>query len=143
MREAFALHDRKAAKTIPTSELGNALRSVGKRLTAEHVKTLSERADRELAGKLTYDDFVRFVELASAMEKRDRDVENAFKVLSEGHNGGAVTVATLRHALTSLGDKLTHKQVDAFLAEAGVAPNSNALVDLEKFMKVINATGLH
>ncbi len=67
-----------------------------------------------MAGKIAFDDFVRYVELASDMEKGDRDVANAFKVFGESgsrHSSTAIDLSTLRQALTTMGDKLTAQQV--------------------------------
>jgi len=144
MKEAFDLHDKKGAKSIPTSELGSALRSVGKRLTNDHITQLSKKADTECGGKITFEDFKKFVETASDMEKTDRDVAGAFKIFSEGqHGGNGVDLATLRHALSTMGDKLTAKQIDAFLVECGFRQGeTHGWLDLEKFMKVIHSTDL-
>lgn len=56
-------------KKIDSSKLGEALRSVGKKLTNENVETLKKKADDECNGGLTFDDFKRFVEEASKIEK--------------------------------------------------------------------------
>ena len=56
-------------KKIDSSKLGEALRSVGKRLTNENIETLKKKADDECNGGITFDDFKRFVGEASKIEK--------------------------------------------------------------------------
>jgi len=138
LREAFDLHDRKGNNYLPSSELGNALRCVGKRLTQDNVKTLVKKADSDCDGKISFDDFKRYVDQASDMEKKDKDIEYAFQVFSRNSDQkGAVELKEFKHALMTLGDKLTKKQVDAFLADAGFGEKSGGTISLDQFMKVI------
>ena len=66
--EAFNLQMPKDKK-IDSSKLGEALRSVGKRLTNENIETLRKQADAECNGGLTFDDFKKYVGEASKIEK--------------------------------------------------------------------------
>jgi len=111
-----------ARAALTTAELGNALRAVGKRLTQAHITELNQKADKESAGKVNFEEFKKYVELASEVEKKDRDVEQAFKIFAQADGvahahvnpraPGAPTVVdvqALRQALTTLGDKLSAK----------------------------------
>lgn len=53
-------------------------------------------------------------QLAGEIEKRDEDLRQAFLVFDNGSGKGVVDVKTLKHALTTLGDKLTNDEVQAF-----------------------------
>ncbi len=45
------------------------------------------------------------------MEKREADLKKAFSVFEDSPGSGRVSVADLKRALTSLGDKLTIDEV--------------------------------
>jgi len=139
LKECFDLHDRKGNKWLPSAELGNALRAVGKKLTQDQIKQLATKADKELGGQIGFDAFKSFVGLATEVEKNEKDIEYAFNIFSRGDPRGVVEMDTFKHFLTTLGDKLTKKQVDAFLADAGI---KGGTIDLETFMKAINANTL-
>jgi len=139
LREAFDLHDHQGKNRIASAELGNALRSVGKRLTNEHVKRLVKKCDDEFQGSLSFDDFKTFFKLASEMEKRDEDLRQAFLVFDNGSGKGIVDVKTLKHALTTLGDKLTADEVHTLLTDAGFDEKREETIDYDKFMKLIQA----
>eukprot|EP00998_Keelungia_sp_KM082_P009310 NODE_5482_length_696_cov_32.574692_g5459_i0.p1 GENE.NODE_5482_length_696_cov_32.574692_g5459_i0~~NODE_5482_length_696_cov_32.574692_g5459_i0.p1 ORF type:complete len:169 (-),score=74.94 NODE_5482_length_696_cov_32.574692_g5459_i0:188-628(-) len=138
LREAFDLHDHQGAKKISADELGGALRAVGKRLTNANVQRLTEEAQADLGGSLTFAEFTEFVKKASEIEKRDEDIKQAFQVFDSGDEKGQVDVKELKHALTTLGDKLTLEQVDTFLADAGFDP-SQKTVHFDKFMALLQA----
>ncbi len=88
---------------------------MGKRLTNENVKRLVKKADDELQGQLSFDDFKNFYKFAGEIEKRDEDIKQAFVVFDNGSGKGLVDVKTLRHALTQLGDKMTEQEVSVIL----------------------------
>ena len=135
LREAFDLHDHNGNQSITSQELGNALRSVGKRLTEENVASLVRRADADHGGSLSFDDFKNFVGYAAEIEKRDDDIKQAFKVFDK-NGDGTVDLRTFRHALTTLGDKLSAEQVDTLLSDARVDESSDS-IDYDKFMQLI------
>ncbi len=66
--EAFNLQMPKNKK-MDIANLGDALRSVGKRLTNENVETLTKKAESEFSQGMTFDDFKKYVAEASKIEK--------------------------------------------------------------------------
>ncbi len=61
LKEAFDLHDHEGKGEILAAELGSALRSVGKRLTEEHVAKFTKEAN-DKGGKVKFDAFLAFVQ---------------------------------------------------------------------------------
>lgn len=61
LRQAFDFCDHKGEGKIPSSELGNALRSAGKRLTNENVERFKKDADTA-GGSVDFDQFQAFYE---------------------------------------------------------------------------------
>jgi len=147
LREAFDMTDIEGKKWIPPAKIGSALRSVGKRLTDEQVEKFKKQAEEKNEGKVDFDAFKLLVEEASKIEKTENDIEYAFKVFSkdskDGKESPAIPVATLKQYLTTLGDKLTERQVNEFLAQADVTgPGFQQTITLAAFMKVIQSSTL-
>ncbi|GAB5364296.1 hypothetical protein AAMO2058_000957400 [Amorphochlora amoebiformis] len=135
--EAFNLAMPKDKK-IDTSKLGEALRSVGKRLTNENIEALKKQADSECNGGVTFDQFKKYVDEASKIEKTDDEIEKAFKVFDNGEKKGLINLATFKHSIMTLGDKLLPEQVEALFKAAGVDESKEA-VDYKVFMKLLQA----
>jgi len=68
MLEAFNMQNPVNRK-LEVSNLENALRSIGKRLTNDNIEELTKQANKEFSGWLTFDDFKKYVEKASKIEK--------------------------------------------------------------------------
>jgi len=108
--EAFNLQMPQNTK-IDSSKLGEALRSIGKRLTNENIEMLKKRADEECNGGLTFEDFKKYAAEASKIEKTDEEIEKAFKVFDNGEKKGLINLTTFKHSITTLGDKILPEQV--------------------------------
>ncbi|KAE8717226.1 putative calcium-binding protein CML7 [Hibiscus syriacus] len=103
MKEAFTLFDTDGDGKIAPSELGMLIRSLGGNPTQSQPKAIVSQ--EELT---TPFDFPRFLELMGKHVKAepfDRQLRDAFKVLDKVSKG-FVSVADLRHILTSIGEKL-------------------------------------
>eukprot|EP00823_Brevimastigomonas_motovehiculus_P008926 TRINITY_DN8446_c0_g1_i1.p1 TRINITY_DN8446_c0_g1~~TRINITY_DN8446_c0_g1_i1.p1 ORF type:complete len:187 (+),score=69.33 TRINITY_DN8446_c0_g1_i1:48-608(+) len=135
LKEIFDLHDTKGKLYLEQKDLPAALREAGKRLTQENITALVKEADTEVS----FEGFKMLVEKAGKIEKTDKDIETAFKVFIRGEDSNMVDVDALKQALTTLGDKLPRKQVDAFLVEASCGDRKGASISLEQFMKVIRS----
>eukprot|EP00466_Bigelowiella_natans_P004918 jgi/Bigna1/81103/fgenesh1_pg.77_\ len=135
MLEAFNMQNPVNRK-LEVSNLGNALRSIGKRLTNDNIEELTKQANKEFSGGLTFDDFKKYIEKASKIEKTVKDIEKGFEVFANRENG-KIEVSKLKHALTNLGDKLEEKQVEAFFKAAGIDESKEKYVDYQKFMSTL------
>jgi Ca2+-binding EF-hand superfamily protein len=118
IEEAFALTDAKGTGYIGAASLGQALRSMGKRLTEADLQHLSDKVTSDFGGQISVEDFKFIVEDCNELEKMDDDVESAFGVFAK--TGDTVDLTTLRSALTQFGDKLTPQEVDQFLRGTGL-----------------------
>jgi Ca2+-binding EF-hand superfamily protein len=138
MKEAFNLADHKGSGYITADELPNALRSVGKRLTEASATRLKSQAEAELQGKISFEDFLVFVERAGKVEKRDDDIKKAFEVFDNGQGRGLVNIQALKHALMTIGDKLSKDEVEVLLSDVGLTDDAD-VIDYEKFLKLIQS----
>mmetsp|Transcript_15112 Transcript_15112/g.18125 ORF Transcript_15112/g.18125 Transcript_15112/m.18125 type:complete len:147 (+) Transcript_15112:91-531(+) len=135
--EAFNLQMPQNTK-IDSSKLGEALRSIGKRLTNENIEMLKKRADEECNGGLTFEDFKKYAAEASKIEKTDEEIEKAFKVFDNGEKKGLINLTTFKHSITTLGDKILPEQVEALFKSAGV-DGTKEFVDYKVFMNLLKA----
>ncbi|RLN03976.1 putative calcium-binding protein CML7 [Panicum miliaceum] len=118
MREAFSLFDTDGDGRIAPSELGVLMRSLGGNPTQAQLRDIA--AQEKLTAPF---DFPRFLDLMRAHlrpEPFDRPLRDAFRVLDKDASG-TVSVADLRHVLTSIGEKLEPHEFDEWIREVDVA----------------------
>lgn len=129
MKEAFTLFDTDGDGRIAPSELGILMRSLGGNPTQAKLKEIV--AQENLT---TPFDFPRFLDLMSKHMKPepfDRQLRDAFKVLDK-ESTGFVSVADLRHILTSIGEKLEPAEFDEWIREVDVG--SDGKIRYEDFI---------
>ncbi|KAI3410221.1 uncharacterized protein J3R85_018913 [Psidium guajava] len=129
MKEAFTLFDTDGDGRIAPSELGILMRSLGGNPTQAQLKSII--ADESLTSPF---DFPRFLDLMSKhlkAEPFDRQLRDAFKVLDK-ESTGYVSVADLRHILTSIGEKLEPSEFDEWIREVEVG--SDGRIRYEDFI---------
>ncbi|XP_051200736.1 uncharacterized protein [Lolium perenne] len=126
MREAFSLFDTDGDGRIAPSELGVLMRSLGGNPTQAQLRDIA--AQEKLTAPF---DFPRFLELMRAHlrpEPFDRPLRDAFRVLDKDASG-TVSVADLRHVLTSIGEKLEPHEFDEWIREVEVAADGTIRYD--------------
>lgn len=145
IEEAFRMFDLDYSQRIPSSSLGTALRSLGKRLTEEQIAKMKATAD-EAGGFVSLDQFRSFVSTATDTQKTEIEVELAFRIFekdSEMKNHGQPGTAdkrSLRHAICSLGDKLSKEEAEQFLEYC--APGQQS-ISLESLIKAVQTAECH
>ncbi|KAJ6308262.1 hypothetical protein OIU76_017942 [Salix suchowensis] len=129
MKEAFTLFDTDGDGKIAPSELGILMRSLGGNPTQAQLKSIISQ--ESLTAPF---DFPRFLDLMAKHMKAepfDRQLRDAFKVLDKD-NTGFVSVADLRHILTSIGEKLELAEFDEWIREVDVG--SDGRIRYEDFI---------
>ncbi|XP_022747947.1 probable calcium-binding protein CML13 [Durio zibethinus] len=129
MKEAFTLFDTDGDGKIDPSELGILMRSFGGNPTQAQLKAIV--AEEKLTSPF---DFLRFLDLMAKHMKPepfDRQLRDAFKVLDKDSTG-FVSVANLRHILTSIREKLEPSEFGEWIREVDVG--SDGKIRYEEFI---------
>merc|ERR1719327_1902117 len=62
MREAFLVFDRDRSGSVTASELKHVMNNLGEQVTDEEVEEMSQEADADGDGELSFDDFLQFIQ---------------------------------------------------------------------------------
>ncbi|KAH9369721.1 hypothetical protein HPB48_007688 [Haemaphysalis longicornis] len=133
-REAFTLYDKEGSGSIRASDLGTVMRSLGYNPTEAQVK--------EIVGSESRDniDFPEFLTLMAKEEFRlgdvDEQIRDAFKVFDR-NGDGYVSCAELRHVMTTMGEKLTHEEVDEMIREAD--KDGDGRINYDEFVAMVTS----
>jgi len=115
-REAFSLFDKDHDNIIAPQELGIILRSCGLSPSENDLQKLQQQIGKKI-------DFDTFVRVAKNFKENNRETENdireAFRVFDKDGTG-YVSVAELKHAMISLGERLSEEEVDQLIREADI-----------------------
>lgn len=117
-KEVFDLLDRRSEGVLKTEQLGTALRSVGVRVTDKQITELKEKADKEFGGTLDFEAFKDYICEGKKIQKTDAELAAAFKVFDNGDQNGLIDIESFRHALSTLGDKMSPEEIDDIIQEA-------------------------
>ncbi|XP_060606890.1 calmodulin-beta-like [Ruditapes philippinarum] len=130
-KEAFNLFDKDESGTITTEELGKVMRSLAQNPTDQELRDMINEVDVDGNGEI---DFSEFVEMMSKRAHNhpdpEADLREAFKVFDKDGDG-FICAKELRVVMTSLGEKLTDKEVDDMLKEADI--NGDGKIDFDEF----------
>ncbi|CAF0891195.1 unnamed protein product [Adineta ricciae] len=115
-REAFSLFDKDHDDIIAPQELGVVLRSCGLSPSEADLQKIQQQVGR----KIDFNTFVRVAQdfRANHRETED-DIREAFRVFDKDGTG-YVSVSELKHAMISLGERLSEEEVDELIREADI-----------------------
>ena len=115
-REAFTLFDKDHDDIISPQELGIVLRSCGLAPSEAELQKIQQQVGKKI-------DFNTFVRVAQNFKSNSRetedDIREAFRVFDKDGTG-YVNVAELKHAMISLGERLSEEEIDELIREADI-----------------------
>lgn len=128
--EAFLLFDREGNGTIPTKLLGTVLRSLGHTPANEEIDNYIVEFDPSETGVIDFPTFLTL--MARRMREQFTDTEEelreAFRVFDRDGQG-LINADELRRILTTLGDRMTHEEVDELMKECDIDKLGNIRYD--------------
>lgn len=132
-QEAFLLYDQRGDGKIPVSQIGDVMRALGQNPTESEVKKLvnEHRAD----DRVTFEVFLPIMQAIcgrSSTDTSDDFIEGLRHFDKDGN--GFITIAELRHLLTTIGEKLSDEEAEQLLAGH---EDSKGNINYENFVKTV------
>jgi len=133
-KEAFSLFDKDNDGTVTTHELGTVMRSLGQNPTEAELKDMINEVDADGNGTIDFPEFLTMMARKMRATDSEEEIKEAFKVFDKGGNG-YISAAELRQVMTSLGEKLTEKEVDEMIREADI--DGDGQINYDEFVKMM------
>ncbi|KAK2173161.1 hypothetical protein NP493_896g01039 [Ridgeia piscesae] len=122
LKEAFMLFDYRKNGTISSRDIGAVIRSVGLKPTESEVAQIREEVDR--TGKVT-----------DPPPTRTDDIREMFAIY-DTKKSGRISLAEMRHLLTTVGEKLSEEEADDLLKMTNCVENGS-VVDYNRFVQAV------
>jgi len=133
-KEAFSLFDKDNDGTVTTHELGTVMRSLGQNPTEAELKDMINEVDADGNGTIDFPEFLTMMARKMRATDSEEEIKEAFKVFDKDGNG-YISAAELRQVMTSLGEKLTEKEVDEMIREADI--DGDGQINYDEFVKMM------
>lgn len=114
LKKVFEGYDAEGTGKIPVSELGTVMRSLGYELTDSKLRDFLGPVKRT---SITFSEFITMMAKDVLAVNAEEEFKQVFKVFDR-NGDGFVSCAELRHAMTTLGQKLSTEDVDEMIRVA-------------------------
>jgi len=137
-KEAFSLFDEDGDGLITGEELAVVMRALGHTITEAEIDQLILDIEAQ-TGQQTVD-FASFLTMIPGQNDRNlkmekKEIVEAFQIYDR-QKKGFVTAKELRHLMTTVGEALTHEEVDEMFQEAGVG-GDDFKINYVKFVEIM------
>ncbi|XP_034031460.1 calmodulin-like protein 4 [Thalassophryne amazonica] len=136
-KECFSLYDRQHRGKIEAQDLITVMRCLGSSPTPAEVQRHLLNHNIDQAGELNFSSFLSIMYRQFQQEAPQKEVLEALRMADKDQKG-FILASELRAKLTGLGEKLTDREVDELLKEAGVGPDGR--VHCEHFAKAVTTS---
>ncbi|KAJ0069605.1 hypothetical protein NL108_011102, partial [Boleophthalmus pectinirostris] len=133
-KECFSLYDRQRNGRIQAADLMLVMRCLGSSPTPNEVQRHLLIHNTERGGELDFSTFLTIMHRQLQQEAPEEEILDALR-MADKEQKGYILVSELRAKLTCLGERLTDKEVDDLLKEAGVGADGR--VYCEQFAKAV------
>merc|ERR1712159_87355 len=137
-REVFATFDIDGGGSIDTSELGNVMRSLGLNPTRDDVIEMVAEVDVNGDGEIDFDEFCTMMEKFKEdddSDDSDWEMRAAFDAF-DADGGGTISLKELGDVMKSMGENLTHEEIEEMIREADI--DGDGEIDYEEFKKMMD-----
>jgi len=136
-KEVFMLFDKDEDGVLSFNELNIVMKSLGQRPKEKRLLSMV----REVSEDQLYDtiEFNEFLQMMSKQQKEDVTIDSlldAFRIFDKDEDG-FITVAELTRIMTSLGERMTQKELNEMIREAD--SDGDGLINYEEFCVVLCA----
>ena len=135
IQQIFQVYDKKSTGVMSSDDLADAIRSCGIRCTDDQLDALKTEVDMEHKGQLPYQLFAEYVNRAQSMEIRDSQIAAAFEMFID--ENGFIKIDKFKHALMTLGHKLTKDELNTVLKDAGFDPKTDSTIHYTKILSLV------
>ncbi|XP_075994113.1 calmodulin-like protein 4 [Genypterus blacodes] len=134
-KECFSLYDHQRRGKIEAQQLITVMRCLGSNPTPAEVQRhlLSHSIDRA-GGEIDFSTLLTIMHRQFQQEAPQAEITEALR-MADKEQKGFILASELRSKLTSQGEKLTDREVDELLKEAGVGTDGR--VHCEQFAKAV------
>ncbi|KAF7648943.1 hypothetical protein LDENG_00149780 [Lucifuga dentata] len=138
-KECFSLYDHRRQGKIEAQQLITVMRCLGSNPTPAEVQRhlLSHSIDR--GGEIDFSTFLGIMHRQLQQEAPEEEILEALK-MADKEQKGFIMASELRAKLTGLGEKLTDREVDELLKEAGVGADGR--VHCEQFARAVSRSSI-
>jgi len=133
-RDVFAYFDTKGDEKVAINQVGDVLRALGQNPTEADIKKCSANWP-DSDSRITFEQFLPIYQQIYK-NRENHSVEEFVEGLSlfDKEGNGFISVAELRHLLTTLGERLSDEEADQLLSGH---EDSNGNVNLADFIRTI------
>merc|ERR1712057_14362 len=134
-RKNFNLFDKKRTGSIPLSDMGTVLRSLGQNPTEAELAALMEEVDKDKSGTIEFDEFVDLMSRTNkTKEQMEEEIKNAFLTF-DADGSGFIDRQELVEALTTMGDPVDEETINGMIAEADL--DGDGKINYAEFTKIM------
>merc|ERR1711977_376439 len=134
-RKNFNLFDKKRTGSIPLSDMGTVLRSLGQNPTEAELQALMEEVDKDKSGTIEFDEFVDLMARTNkSKDQMEEEIKNAFLTFG-ADNSGYITREELVETLTTMGDPVDEETINGMIAEADL--DGDGKINYAEFTKIM------
>merc|ERR1712017_50582 len=134
-RKNFNLFDKKRTGSIPLSDMGTVLRSLGQTPTEAELQALMEEVDKDKSGTIEFDEFVDLMARTNkSKDQMEEEIKNAFLTF-DADNSGFIDRDELVNVLTTMGDPVDEETINGMIAEADL--DGDGKINYAEFTKIM------
>jgi len=134
-RQVFNLFDPRRTGSLPTSQTGMLLRSLGQNPTESELKNLIDEVDSDRSGSLEFDEFVDLMAATfKSKEEQEEEIRAAFLTF-DADGSGFITREELIVTLTTMGDPIDEETINLMVAEAD--KDGDGQINYREFTKIM------
>ncbi|ODQ62506.1 hypothetical protein WICANDRAFT_76673 [Wickerhamomyces anomalus NRRL Y-366-8] len=133
-KEAFALFDKDQDGRISGTELSTVMRSLGFCPSESEVTDMMNEIDVNGDHQIEFSEFLALMSRQLKTNDSEQELLEAFKVFDK-NGDGVISAAELKHVLTSIGEKLTDKEVDQMINEIS---DGSGEIDIKQFAALLS-----